>query len=126
LNFDLRPRGRGNQVSITACGCHEQAGRGTGAANVLLVAAALRIGAGLVTGCPPAAQNGSGDANQPRYCCPGAPAPRKLGELASDKRIGAICIGPGLGLKRAQAATGQSGAWIARKPCVLDATSLDP
>ncbi len=93
----------------------------TGAAR-LAARGALRIGAGLVTlGVPPAAQlevasqvtaimlRRVEDANG-------------LADVLQDERFNALCLGPALGLKRAQALV--PAALETRRPTVLDADAL--
>lgn len=97
------------------------AGR-TGAAR-LAARAALRTGAGAVTvGVPPAAQFEVACQITALMLARVRDA-EGLGEILKDDRIGALCLGPGLGLKDRQtglvAAAIQSG-----RACVLDADAL--
>ncbi len=100
-------------------------GVGRGGAARLAARAALRVGAGLVTlGTPPAALQENAcrlDAVMLRAVRDGA----ALGALLTDRRIGAVCLGPGLG-----SGPGVEGlvaaALGAGRACVLDADALDP
>ena len=95
---------------------------GHGGAVRLSARAALRVGAGLVTICPPAkALNehaGSPDALM-RRAIDDADA---LAETLNDKRITALCLGPGCGVERAGALL--PALLASRRPCVLDADAL--
>jgi hydroxyethylthiazole kinase-like uncharacterized protein yjeF len=100
------------------------AGR-TGAAR-LAARGALRIGAGLVTlAVPPAAQFEVASqitALMLARCADGA----ALAELLEDRRISALCLGPGMGVARAAAALDvilTAGA-VSARPTVLDADAL--
>lgn len=97
-------------------------GVGRGGAARLAARGALRIGAGLVTlGCPPAAlvENAARlDAVMLRPLA-GAEA---LAEVLSDRRINALCLGPGLGSGRAREMVPE--ALAARRATVLDADAL--
>ena len=97
------------------------AGR-TGAAR-LAARGALRIGAGLSTlGVPPAAQQEVAcqiTALMLRRVADGA----ALSRLLADRRLNALCLGPGLGLDEA-AAERVSVALDARRATVLDADAL--
>jgi len=94
----------------------------TGAAR-LAARAALRVGAGLVTlGVPPAAQ-------QEVACHVTSEMTRRipdgagLREALSDRRLTALCLGPGLGLNDAKAdLVVEALAW--RRPTVFDADAL--
>ncbi|MEQ8876948.1 MAG: NAD(P)H-hydrate dehydratase [Phycisphaerales bacterium] len=103
----------------------------TGAAR-LAARGALRIGAGLVTlGVPPSAQ-------QEVACQITALMLRRvadaegLAEVLEDRRVTALCLGPGLGVERARelvpAALGASGGEVPGRArdggCVLDADAL--
>ncbi len=101
-------------------------GVGKGGAARLAARGALRIGAGVVTvGCPPGAlQENAGalDAVMVRSV-KGADG---LAEALEDKRINALCLGPGLGVKRAAEMLGVAfgeGGQIAH-PTVVDADGL--
>lgn len=78
-------------------------GVGRGGAARLAARGALRIGAGLVTvGCPASAlvENAARlDAVMLRRVS----EPAELAEVLADRRINAVCLGPGLGLARARA-----------------------
>ena len=101
-------------------------GVGKGGAARLAARGALRIGAGLVTvGCPPAAlQENAGalDAVMVRALKGG----EGLAEALGDKRINALCIGPGLGVDRAaeMVAVALGGGGVEPRPTVLDADAL--
>lgn len=94
----------------------------TGAAR-LAARGALRIGAGLVTlGVPPAAQQEVAcqiTALMLRRVADGA----ALSRLLEDRRLNALCLGPGLGLDEA-AAERVAVALDARRATVLDADAL--
>ncbi|MFD1882404.1 NAD(P)H-hydrate dehydratase [Paracoccus pacificus] len=97
-------------------------GIGHGGAARLSARAALRVGAGLVTLCPPKSalieHSGPPDALMRRAVDDAA----TLAEMLTDKRISALCIGPGCGVDRAGAllpAVLESG-----RHCVLDADAL--
>ncbi|WCR12488.1 NAD(P)H-hydrate dehydratase [Paracoccus stylophorae] len=97
-------------------------GLGQGGAARLAARAALRIGAGLVTICPPKSalieHLGPPDALMRR---PVEDA-NALADLLQDRRIGAVGLGPGCGVDRAGdllPAVLDSG-----RPCVLDADAL--
>ncbi len=99
---------------------------GHGGAARLAARGALRIGAGLVTvACPPEAMPENAarlDAVMLRVVADGA----GLGEVLADKRINALCLGPGLGLD-AQAVGFVAAALDGRgttRPTVLDADAL--
>ncbi|WP_101340299.1 NAD(P)H-hydrate dehydratase [Cereibacter azotoformans] len=96
---------------------------GHGGAARLAARAALRVGAGLVTlGCPRAAV-GENAARLDAVMLRAVDAAEDLERLLEDRRLNAICLGPGLGLEpvRAElvAATLASG-----RPAVLDADAL--
>ncbi len=101
-------------------------GVGRGGAARLAARGALRIGAGLVTvGCPPAAlqENAAAlDAVMVRRIKGGA----GLAEALEDKRINALCLGPGLGVDRAAEMLGVAlgGGGVAPRPAVVDADAL--
>ncbi len=103
-------RGRmwpGEQLGALAPGQHKYdrghalvlaGGPGRGGAGRLAARAALRIGAGLVTlGCPPAALQENAARLDAVMLRPVAGA-AALAEMLRDDRIGAVCLGPGLGL----------------------------
>lgn len=93
-----------------------------GGAARLAARAALRAGAGLVTLAPPGAalieHAGPPDALMRR----GVDDAGALAALLQDRRIGALCLGPGCGVDRAAALLGPLLA--AGRPCVLDADAL--
>jgi hydroxyethylthiazole kinase-like uncharacterized protein yjeF len=102
---------------------------GRGGAGRLAARGALRIGAGVVTvGCPPDAipENAARlDAVMLRVVGDGA----ALDEALADKRISALCLGPGLGTdERAAglvaAALGGGERTVELRPMVLDADAL--
>ncbi|HGG64696.1 MAG TPA: NAD(P)H-hydrate dehydratase [Rhodobacteraceae bacterium] len=97
----------------------------TGAAR-LAARGALRIGAGLVTvGCPPGAvvENAS-QLNAIMLAEVGEGAALKA--VLADARINALCLGPGLGLKRAAGLVpvALGGGGVKPRPTVLDADAL--
>lgn len=97
-------------------------GVGHGGAARLAARAALRIGAGLVTICPPKSalidHAGPPDALM-RQPVDDAEA---LTQRLSDRRITAVCLGPGAGTDRAAALL--SPLLASRRACVLDADAL--
>lgn len=98
-------------------------GAGRAGAARLSARAALRVGAGLVTlGSPPDAMAENAARLDAIMLRPVAPA-ADLSGLLADRRINALCIGPGLGLGAPQSALVatmlQSG-----RPLVLDADAL--
>ncbi len=101
-------------------------GVGKGGAARLAARGALRIGAGVVTvGCPPGAlQENAGalDAVMVR-ALKGADG---LAEALQDARINALCLGPGLGVKRAAELVGVAlgDGRVEPRPMVLDADAL--
>ena len=97
-------------------------GPAQGGAARLSARAALRIGAGLVTIAPP--QDALPDhAGQPDALMRrGIDDSDALRDLLADKRINALCIGPGCGMDRAAALLDE--ALLARRPVVLDADAL--
>ncbi|WP_411956841.1 NAD(P)H-hydrate dehydratase [Paracoccus homiensis] len=97
-------------------------GRGKGGAAQLAAQAALRIGAGLVTICPP-------DAALPEHAGPPWALMRQsiddaadLSQTLADSRISAICLGPGCGVDRA--AQLLPPLLASGRACVLDADAL--
>lgn len=95
------------------------AGR-TGAAR-LAARGALRIGAGLVTlGCPPGALAECA-AQSTAVLLAEVPDGPALGAQLDDSRLNALCLGPGLGLDRADLV---AAALAAQRPTVLDADAL--
>jgi len=101
-------------------------GVGKGGAARLAARGALRIGAGVVTvGCPPGAlQENAGalDAVMLRSVKGGD----GLAEALQDERINALCLGPGLGVKRAaeMVAVALGSGGVKPRPTVLDADAL--
>ncbi|RCW86677.1 NAD(P)H-hydrate epimerase [Paracoccus lutimaris] len=97
-------------------------GAGQGGAARLAARAALRVGAGLVTLCPPAPalteHAGAPDALMRRA----VDDTGALRALLEDRRITALCLGPGAGVGRAAALL--PGVLSSRRPCVLDADAL--
>lgn len=97
-------------------------GPGRGGAGRLSARAALRIGAGLVTLAPPAealpAHAGPPDALMRR----GIDDPAGLQGMLADRRINALCIGPGCGVERAAALL--PAILGAGRATVLDADAL--
>ena len=95
---------------------------GHGGAARLSARAALRLGAGLVTLCPPQPampeHAGPPDALMRRPIDDGV----ALADLLTDGRISSICIGPGCGISRA--AELLPTALQTRLPCILDADAL--
>ena len=96
-----------------------------GGAARLAARGALRIGAGLVTvGCPPEAlaENAARlDAVMLRAVADG----EALAEVLRDRRINALCLGPGLGLERARGVVSVAlGSGVERRATVLDADAL--
>jgi hydroxyethylthiazole kinase-like uncharacterized protein yjeF len=89
----------------------------------LAARAALRVGAGLVTlGCPTGAlgaATGRVDALMPRPVADGA----ALRDVLSDRRIGALVAGPGLGLGAREVGLVEA-ALASRRASVLDADAL--
>lgn len=97
-------------------------GVGQGGAARLAARAALRVGAGLVTiaAPPPALAEHAAHLNAIML----APLPDSycLRGMLRDDRISALCLGPGMGLRRAQEMT--PAALSGKRPCVLDADAL--
>jgi len=106
---------------------------GHGGAARLAARGALRIGAGVVTvGCPPDALPENA-ARLDAVMLRGVPDAATLAEVLTDKRINALCLGPGLGLGALQAglvrealAAVRQGAphGEGRRGAVLDADAL--
>lgn len=106
-------------------------GAGKGGAARLAARAALRSGAGLVTICPPVAalaeHAGPPDALMRR----GLDGDGELRALLADRRVSALCLGPGCGVGRAAALlpgvlspAGRADGRADRRACVLDADAL--
>jgi hydroxyethylthiazole kinase-like uncharacterized protein yjeF len=97
-------------------------GVGRGGAARLAARGALRIGAGLVTvGCPPAALIENAARLDAVMLRPVADAAALAGLLA-DRRISALCLGPGLGVERAAGLL--AAALPAGLATVIDADAL--
>lgn len=97
-------------------------GVGQGGAARLAARAALRIGAGLVTVCPPVAAMAEHalppDALMRRALEGGA----DLQDMLDDTRITALCLGPGCGVKRAGGLL--AAGLVSGRAMVLDADAL--
>ncbi|MFN3526696.1 MAG: NAD(P)H-hydrate dehydratase [Paracoccus sp. (in: a-proteobacteria)] len=97
-------------------------GPGHGGAARLAARAALRVGAGLVTICPPAGaiaeHAGAPDALMRRP----VDGPQDLAVALADARVTAVCLGPGCGVVRAEALLPAVLDWGGF--CVLDADAL--
>lgn len=97
-------------------------GLGHGGAARLSARSALRVGAGLVTICPPKSalieHLGPPDALMRR----GVDDADTLSDLLQDERITALCLGPGCGIQRA--ADLLLGLLHSGRACVLDADAL--
>ncbi|MEX5729307.1 hydroxyethylthiazole kinase-like uncharacterized protein yjeF [Rhodovulum iodosum] len=104
-------------------------GPGRGGAARLAARAALRVGAGLVTvACPPEAQAENAARLDAIMLRPLADA-EALAEMLTDRRLSAVCLGPGLGVGAATAAlVAAACASAPRAPApravVLDADAL--
>jgi hydroxyethylthiazole kinase-like uncharacterized protein yjeF len=98
-------------------------GPGRGGAARMAARAALRVGAGLVTvGCPPAAQQENAGALDAVMLRPVADA-AALAALLDDARIGAVGLGPGLGVgARTRALV--AAVLAAGRGAVLDADAI--
>ncbi len=95
----------------------------TGAAR-LSARGALRIGAGVVTlGVPPSAQMEVAGHITALMLTRVADA-EALAEVLQDTRINALCLGPGLGYKRARALVPVACGGVEPRPTVLDADAL--
>ncbi|MGB5837149.1 MAG: NAD(P)H-hydrate dehydratase [Albidovulum sp.] len=98
-------------------------GAGRGGAARLAARGALRIGAGLVTvGCPPEALTENAARLDAVMLKPLADADA-FARVLEDKRINALCIGPGLGIGEWEAAL-VVAALAAKRALVLDADAL--
>lgn len=96
---------------------------GQGGAARLAARGALRIGAGLVTvGCPPEAM-AENAARLDAVMLRGVADAGTLTAVLEDRRINALCLGPGLGLGPREAAL-VGAALQARRGTVLDADAL--
>lgn len=99
-------------------------GVGRGGAARLAARAALRAGSGLVTlACPPAAMIENATRLDAVMLSPLRDAAALHAALAADPRLGALCLGPGLGLGPEQAAMVEV-ALRSGRPAVLDADAL--
>ena len=130
--FDMEPRKRAAWLTKRdGAGSHKfshghalilAGGGGHGGAARLSARAALRVGAGLVTICPPdpalIEHAGPPDALM-RRAIDDAGA---LRAALADQRITALCLGPGAGVERAAALL--PALLSSRRPCVLDADAL--
>lgn len=97
---------------------------GQGGAARLAARGALRVGAGLVTlGCPPGALLENAMRLDAIMCAAIAGA-ADLQETLSDPRLTALCLGPGLGLARAQELVPPALAKPEGPAVVLDADAL--
>lgn len=99
-------------------------GVGRGGAARLAARAALRVGAGLVTLlCPPAAllENAM---RLDAVMCAAIAGPDALSQRLSDRRVTALCLGPGLGLDRAEGLVTAALTADHTPACVLDADAL--
>jgi ADP-dependent NAD(P)H-hydrate dehydratase / NAD(P)H-hydrate epimerase len=97
-------------------------GLGRSGAARLAARAALRIGAGLVTLAAPAEAMAECAAQVTAIMLRPLENGADLAEMLADHRLNALCLGPGLGLARAQALV--PVALAARRPTVLDADAL--
>ncbi|MCB2115812.1 MAG: NAD(P)H-hydrate dehydratase [Rhodobacteraceae bacterium] len=98
-------------------------GAGKGGAARLAARGALRIGAGLVTvGCPPEALAENAARLDAVMLRPVADADA-FGRVLEDKRINALCLGPGLGTGEREVAL-VAAALGGKRPLVLDADAL--
>lgn len=98
-------------------------GSGQGGAARLAARAALRAGAGLVTLMPPAEAIPENAARLDAVMLRAVDAPADLEALLADRRITALCLGPGLGIARAAALLPVALADPARR-VILDADAL--
>ncbi len=119
-NYDNHKYSHGHALILSGGAGH------TGAAR-LAARGALRIGAGVVTlGVPPTAQMevaGHITAVMLTRVSDGA----ALAEILQDKRINALCLGPGMGLERARELMPvifKTGGGLKARPTVLDADAL--
>ncbi len=94
----------------------------TGAAR-LAARGALRIGAGLVTLACPVRALPEAAAQVTAIMLAGLDGPSGLAEILEDDRLGAICLGPGLGLGQVTAELVRVALETGRS-CVLDADAL--
>ncbi|MEM1375311.1 MAG: NAD(P)H-hydrate dehydratase [Pseudomonadota bacterium] len=98
----------------------------TGAAR-LAARGALRIGAGLVTLAPPKASLFECAVQSTAVMVRGCDSAEDLAAILEDRRVNALCLGPGLGVRRARtlldAALARAGD-TSFAGCVLDADAL--
>ncbi|MBI1416661.1 MAG: NAD(P)H-hydrate dehydratase [Limimaricola sp.] len=97
-------------------------GVGHGGAARLAARGALRIGAGLVTLCCPAAALAENAAQLTAIMLRKVDDAAGLTRMLEDERINALCLGPGLGIERARALV--PVALAAKRATVLDADAL--
>ncbi|MBV7410009.1 NAD(P)H-hydrate dehydratase [Maritimibacter sp. DP1N21-5] len=97
-------------------------GVGKGGAARMAARAALRAGAGLVTLAPTPGALQENAARLDAVMLAPVDGPEVLTERLRDSRLNALCLGPGLGVERAEALL--SPALNARRPVVLDADAL--
>ena len=93
----------------------------TGAAR-LAARAALRVGAGLVTVGAPGAALGEVASQVTAIMVRRVGGPEELAETLEDQRLNALCLGPGLGVRRARDLV--PVALASGRPAVLDADAL--
>lgn len=97
-------------------------GAGKGGAARMAARAALRIGAGLVTlACPPKAL-AENAAHLDAIMLSALPDAYSLRGMLGDERLNALCLGPGLGMSRAQEMV-PAALW-GKRATVLDADAL--
>lgn len=97
-------------------------GRGKGGAARLAAHAALRIGAGLVTICPPDSAMPEHAASPDALMRQAIDGAADLTQMLNDPRVAAICLGPGCGVERAQHLL--PPLLTSGRACVLDADAL--
>lgn len=97
-------------------------GHGKGGAARLAARAALRVGAGLVTLLAPKTAISENAAHLNAIMLDCLPDAYSLRGMLEDPRITALCLGPGLGLQRAE--TMVPAALRGARPTVLDADAL--
>jgi hydroxyethylthiazole kinase-like uncharacterized protein yjeF len=97
-------------------------GQGQSGAARLAARAALRIGAGLVTIAAPPGAMAECAAQLTAIMLRDIPDAAACAELLADRRLNALCLGPGLGLDRARALV--PVALAASRALVLDADAL--
>lgn len=96
--------------------------RGQGGAARLSARGALRVGAGLVTICPPSSALGEHAGLPDAVMRRGIDDAEALSEMLRDDRIRALCLGPGCGISRAALLLPEVLA--SRRATVLDADAL--